>query len=143
MKLSDRFWKHITVVDGCWLWSCTKGYASFKEDGLQRRAHQYSYEKYFGRVSDGLELDHLCRNKNCANPHHLEAVTHRENILRSNTVKNKKSGLPLGVKRSGKKYEAQKCLNGIPSYLGTYSTSEEANIVYQTAIAELINVGEV
>ena len=38
------------------------------------------------RIPDGKELDHLCRNRKCVNPKHLESVTHRENILRGETI---------------------------------------------------------
>lgn len=45
-------------------------------------AHRMVYEECFGLVPDGLVLDHLCRNRACVNPAHLEVVTHRTNILR-------------------------------------------------------------
>lgn len=66
----------------CWVWArpLTRGqrYPVFKK----RRAHVVFYEKRFGPVPEGLELDHLCRNKLCVNPDHLEAVTHTENVRR-------------------------------------------------------------
>lgn len=45
-------------------------------------AHRLSYELFVGPIPDGYELDHLCRNRGCVNPAHLEAVTHRVNVLR-------------------------------------------------------------
>lgn len=65
----------------CWIWN---GYVS--EDGYGRLgkivAHRMVYEERVGPVPDGLELDHLCRQRDCVNPAHLEPVTHAENIRR-------------------------------------------------------------
>jgi len=45
-------------------------------------AHRFTYIATYGPIPDGLEIDHLCRNRACARPDHLEAVTHFENIQR-------------------------------------------------------------
>jgi len=45
-------------------------------------AHRWVYEHLIGPVPEGKEIDHLCRNRNCVNPEHLEPVTHRENTIR-------------------------------------------------------------
>ena len=80
-----------TVVDGgfstpCWRYSGyidRKGYGIIKSKIRPARlAHRISYEIAHGPVPPGLELDHLCRNKWCINPDHLEAVTHTENMQR-------------------------------------------------------------
>lgn len=66
----------------CWLWTgllADNGYGRFGK----RYVHQVAYERWVGPIPDGMELDHLCRVRHCANPAHLEAVTHRENDLRS------------------------------------------------------------
>jgi hypothetical protein len=49
-------------------------------------AHRAVYEMEVGPIADGLEIDHLCRNRGCVNPAHLEPVTHKENVLRGATV---------------------------------------------------------
>ncbi len=69
---------------GCWEWqgSLYKGYAKFNDDGVAHKAHRYSYEMHVGPIPDGLVLDHLCRNRRCVNPKHLEPVTDAVNILR-------------------------------------------------------------
>lgn len=69
----------------CWPWlgRINRGYGCFNENGRHRMAHLVVYEHMIGLVADGLELDHLCRNKQCVNPNHLEPVTHAENIRRT------------------------------------------------------------
>lgn len=71
---------------GCWVWAGTKekdGYGVVQVQGRQWRAHRFIYEALVGKVADGLQLDHLCRNRLCVNPAHLEPVTCEENIGRS------------------------------------------------------------
>lgn len=80
-RLLDR----IEVADdGCWVFtgSTTNGYGVMSYDGQRHRTHRLTYEFYNGPIPDGLVLDHLCRNRACCNPDHLEPVTHRENTLR-------------------------------------------------------------
>jgi hypothetical protein len=59
------------------------GYGSFNAgQGRSAKAHTLAYAWRFGDVPEGLELDHLCRRRQCVNPEHLEPVAHRVNILR-------------------------------------------------------------
>ena len=76
---------------GCWLWDgslSTSGYAStgvYRSDRNQAvttHAHIVLYEILVGPVPHGLELDHVCRQRSCVNPRHLEPVTHQVNVLR-------------------------------------------------------------
>ena len=72
-------------MSGCWLWTAslgTYGYGSVRFGGQSRGAHRFVYEALVGPVPDGLDLDHLCRNRACVNPDHLEPVTRRVNALR-------------------------------------------------------------
>jgi hypothetical protein len=73
---------------GCWVWrgSTPRGYGSIKRDGIRYRAHRYIYEREIGPIPDGLQLDHLCRNRSCVNPEHLEVVSCRENLMRGQTL---------------------------------------------------------
>lgn len=78
----------------CWLWfgagaTNPKQYGRFQPDlGVHRlvNAHRWAYEQANGPVPDGLHLDHLCRNRHCVRPSHLEPVTCRENLLRGETL---------------------------------------------------------
>ncbi len=83
-----RFAKKIEVdaLSGCWQWVGALnggGYGGF--DGTT--SHRFIYEYLFGEIPDGLDLDHLCRNRKCCSPFHLEAVTRLENIRRASAIK--------------------------------------------------------
>lgn len=68
----------------CWEWPGSKvsGYGTINADGETQRAHRVVYEAVVGPIPDGLVLDHLCRNRCCVNPAHLEPVSFAENVLR-------------------------------------------------------------
>lgn len=68
----------------CWIWQhnvSSYGYAR-KWSGIRiERAHRVYYERAYGPIPQDLVLDHLCRQRDCVNPEHLEAVTNRENVV--------------------------------------------------------------
>ena len=72
---------------GCWLWllnTATGGYGRITAGRRsQSLVHRVSYEVFKGPIPEGLTIDHLCKVKSCVNPGHLEAVTQRENWLRT------------------------------------------------------------
>ena len=87
-RFSRRF-----IVSGendCWDWTgslSSGGYGELTWNGKLTRAHVVSYLLHKGDVPEGLEIDHLCENRACVNPAHLEAVTHQINVARGSVKK--------------------------------------------------------
>lgn len=87
LDLGERLSRRREVTDqGCWLWTGTtnnEGYGTTGVGGKMALVHRVSFELANGPIPAGAVLDHLCRSRRCFNPDHLEAVTQRENTLRS------------------------------------------------------------
>lgn len=95
-----RFWDRVNKGSSCWEWTGRRQREGYGTLGI-RKAHRMSYELHIGPIPDGLEIDHLCRNRACVRPDHLEAVTHQENVLRG-------VGAPARLARR------THCINGHP-----------------------------
>lgn len=85
-----RFFDKVQQVGDCWIWMASKdqsGYGMFSDHDSPsksahtqvERAHRWSYAFLRAEIPDGLQLDHLCRIRDCVNPWHLEPVTNRVN----------------------------------------------------------------
>jgi len=88
----SRFWGKVLIdfrdPAACWLWTGEinpDGYGRFHLERPESRrvpAHRFAYEAQNGPIPDGLVIDHLCRNRTCMNPAHMEPVTNAENLRR-------------------------------------------------------------
>ena len=107
----ERFWPRVNK-DGpvsahrpdlgpCWVWTggLAEGYGMFWLDGRNIHAHIVSFTWEYGDIPEGWERDHLCRNRACVRPDHLEAVTHWTNVAR-------------GISPHGLNAAKTKCRNG-------------------------------
>ena len=104
--IKDRFMHYVELIpeSTCWYWTGAigpGGYGRFTvAQGLVAIAHRFAYELLMGPIPAGLTLDHLCREKSCINPRHLEPVTADENIKRSSecvaTINSRKTHCPRG-----------------------------------------------
>lgn len=92
MSTLERFSaKYEPTDDGCWIWTGSKsqgGYGCFWFDAVHKQvpAHRAAWMLLVGKIPDGHDLDHLCRNRACVNPAHLEPVTRRTNLMRGDTL---------------------------------------------------------
>jgi len=84
-SLADRLAKWSRPDGECIRWTGAhgpKGYGRISVGGKTRIVHRVAYEALVGPIPSGLEIDHLCRVRDCINVQHLEPVTHLENVRR-------------------------------------------------------------
>lgn len=88
--MKRALWEKVERQGDCWVWTgsaANRGYGSIHHEGRNGYLpHRLSYELLVGPIPDGLVLDHLCMNRRCVNPKHLEPVTNRVNILRGTSA---------------------------------------------------------
>lgn len=86
MEACEYVGRKVELVGSCWVWlgkHRPNGYGRASFSGLQTYAHRFSYMAFIGTIPEGLVIDHLCKVRGCVNPDHLEAVTQKLNLLRS------------------------------------------------------------
>lgn len=80
----------------CWSWTgriATNGYGRMVIDGKQQTAHRVSYFLRHGAIDPEMVIDHLCRNRACVNPDHLEQVTQKTNVRRGDLAVRLRTGI--------------------------------------------------
>src|SRR5690349_14648270 len=85
IPLPRRLAEFMDRPDECWEWTgqvMSNGYGQTCHNYKHGSVHRLAYEILVGPIPDGAHIDHLCRNKRCMNPRHLEPVTPRENTMR-------------------------------------------------------------
>ena len=111
----QRFWAKVDRTGDCWLWSAAlnaSGYGIAWSPGARKTglAHRIAYELLVGPISNGMQIDHLCRVRNCVRPDHMELVTTGENTrrgLRGRMVTHCPQGHPYDDKNT-RIYEGQR-----------------------------------
>lgn len=97
LPFEERFWRKVDKegpvpdyrpdLGSCWVWTGGKTNSGYgKVDLPTRLTHRVAYELLVGPIPEGFQIDHLCRNRMCCNPTHLEPVTPQENSRRSRSV---------------------------------------------------------
>lgn len=102
-KLLERHVEQIPFHE-CWEWrgdTSLDGYGRCTIDEVYTYGHRVSYQLFHGGISKGMQIDHLCRNRGCCNPAHLEMVTCKENVLRGEGI-------------TARQARSVECINGHP-----------------------------
>jgi hypothetical protein len=98
---TERFWLCVQKTTSCWIWIGSPGgakgrdYGHIKISGKSFKAHRFAYELLRGPIPKGMVIDHLCRNRMCVNPEHMEIVTNKENILRGEGIAAKEARMTV------------------------------------------------
>jgi len=84
-ETKDKFWRYVEKSldpEACWIWrgSTLRGYGKHHTEGKTYIAHRFAWMLEHGEISLGKDLHHICGNRSCVNPAHLELLTHQENM---------------------------------------------------------------
>lgn len=130
----QRFWSKVDRSGSCWLWTAStgRGYGRFGilVNGKTKimKAHRIAYSLTNGRIPDGGEIDHRCRNRACVNAEHLRLATHKQNQENLGGAKTGSISGVRGVSWASRhnKWLAKITHNQRQVYVGMFATVAEA-----------------
>jgi hypothetical protein len=131
MTAAEVFGMYAIRQEGCWGWAGTTnsaGYSNYSHGGKQAYAHRLSYEIHIGPIPEGKFIDHMCFNRSCVNPAHLQPVTNKQNHEnRPGPQANNTSGVRgVSWNKRGGFYEAYVTHWNTRRRVGNFATLEEA-----------------
>jgi hypothetical protein len=144
-NFTTRFWSQVDKTGTCWNWTgCTTrdGYGKIRYGGRAAGVHRVSYEMSGEVIPEGMDVDHICRNRVCVRPDHLRLATRKENNENhGGAYKNSQSGV-RGVTRQKNRWRAQVRHNGKLISVGSYVNIEDAEAAVIAKRLELFTRNE-
>ncbi len=136
MNLEERFWAKVKKgAEGeCWEWMgghVRAGYGALLHQGKQRYAHRIAYELMIDLIPSGMQVDHMCHNKGCANPSHMRLATCAENTRNQVRHRDNTSGFKgARYDKRVNRWQGSIIVDRKFIHLGMFATPEEAHVVY-------------
>lgn len=126
-----RFWGLVEKTPECWLWTGAdngNGHGKFCDAGGHLvYAHRFSFELANGEIPTGLEVDHICRVRNCVRPDHLRLATHKENSENHGVTRRNTTGYRgVTYRKDTGQFQASVMHKGRQVSAGCYATAAEA-----------------
>lgn len=128
-SFEDRFAASVKEQGDCVVWTAgtIRGYGYIERDGVKLMSHRVAFERENGSIPEGMQVDHICRNRSCVKPDHLRLADNKANAENKPMVSTNTSGY-RGVTqhRDGKRWVAQVKHHQKNHYLGIFETAEYA-----------------
>lgn len=142
LTVEQRFWSKVSKGAGCWEWTgyiTPQGYGLFWDGSRPNTAHRVSWELANGTIPDGMDIDHRCANRKCANPEHLRVTTRSQNMQHLTGPRKDNTSGVRGVTwdKSRNAWAASASFNGRTYSGGRYSTIEDAERAARALRAQL------